>query len=563
MSIAPSERPAEVKPLVSREDLPASNEPTPLYVVCSPRRGVGKTLLSRLLIEFHDLKGRPVAAFDLADEGPQLADFMPDRTTVADISDIFGQMALFDSLISDSDVIKVIDLGHRSFRNFFIIAQKIGFFEEVRRHAIEPLLLFMIDPDPKSAEAYSTLQHWFKDVPLLPVRNHAVTKGMPCSNAFPNAGAVPVSPEIPVLGPSLKALVEQQSFSFAQFWGKALERFPARLDDELRPWMKRVFFQFRQIDNCLTSEDIQGGLEPAGSDQDGPQIRRPPTRSPPPADILDDDLATDISALLWTGCNRAAAPTSERQSTPSVLKFASENADPTDAAFVAKLQQAVSLSNENCNRATTLAYALSAELRDAQQRVNQLEREAAFTQADARSEQSSAETPAPTARTKEQADKRAREKAESRLARWQDELVQAKESAKQASVEAAVHIERTKREAEERVACTEADTDERLARAWTEIERTFTRLKGELAVARQRADRVTAVADAQIEQVRREADEHVRAATEQVSRLEAELGEAKRRAERAEHWISRIHEEIEGHLDFTREPLASSQKKVG
>src|SRR5215831_3377897 len=146
MSIAPSERPAEVKPLVSREDLPASNEPTPLYVVCSPRRGVGKTLLSRLLIEFHDLKGRPVAAFDLADEGPQLADFMPDRTTVADISDIFGQMALFDSLISDSDVIKVIDLGHRSFRNFFIIAQKIGFFDEVRRHAIEPLLLFMIDP---------------------------------------------------------------------------------------------------------------------------------------------------------------------------------------------------------------------------------------------------------------------------------------------------------------------------------------------------------------------------------------------------------------------------------
>jgi len=222
MSITSSERPAEVKPLVARQDLRTRSEPTPLYVVCSSRRGVGKTLLSRLLIEYHDLEGWPVAAFDLADEGPQLADFMPDRTTVADISDIFGQMALFDSLISDSDVIKVIDLGHRSFRNFFIIAQKIGFFEEVRRHAIEPLLLFMIDPDPKSAEAYSTLQCWFKDVPLLPVRNHAVTKGMPFSNAFPNAGAVPVSPEIPVLSPSLTALVEQQSFSFAQFWRKAL-----------------------------------------------------------------------------------------------------------------------------------------------------------------------------------------------------------------------------------------------------------------------------------------------------------------------------------------------------
>ena len=112
MSITSSERPAEVKPLVARQDLRTRSEPTPLYVVCSSRRGVGKTLLSRLLIEYHDLEGWPVAAFDLADEGPQLADFMPDRTTLADISDIFGQMALFDSLISDSNAIKVIDLGH-------------------------------------------------------------------------------------------------------------------------------------------------------------------------------------------------------------------------------------------------------------------------------------------------------------------------------------------------------------------------------------------------------------------------------------------------------------------
>ena len=39
----------------------------PLYIVCSPRKGVGKTLLARLLAEFYFAHDRPIAAFDLAD----------------------------------------------------------------------------------------------------------------------------------------------------------------------------------------------------------------------------------------------------------------------------------------------------------------------------------------------------------------------------------------------------------------------------------------------------------------------------------------------------------------
>ena len=75
-----------------------TDKTTPLYVVCSPCRHVGKTLVSRLLSEFYIVNDRPVAAFDLADEGPQLADYLPDITTIADISDTRGQMAFFDRL---------------------------------------------------------------------------------------------------------------------------------------------------------------------------------------------------------------------------------------------------------------------------------------------------------------------------------------------------------------------------------------------------------------------------------------------------------------------------------
>jgi hypothetical protein len=239
----------------------ANRRTTPLYIICSPQRCVGKTLLARLLAEFYLIDGRPVAAFDLADEGPQLADFLPRCTTIADISDAPGQMALFDQIIADRQATKIIDLSHRTFKDFFTIAEKIGFFEEARRQGIEPLILFMIDPGPKSAKAYTILRRWCSEASLLPVRNQIVAKGIPYCAVFPNESSVSVSLEMPVLGSALKPLVDQQSFSFAQFWRTTPISLPARLDDELRAWIKRIFLQFREIELWLICEEILSSLK--------------------------------------------------------------------------------------------------------------------------------------------------------------------------------------------------------------------------------------------------------------------------------------------------------------
>jgi hypothetical protein len=259
MSIAPSLGPAEMGSTRARDG--ASRRSTPLYVICSPQRGVGKTLLARLLAEFYLIDGRPVAAFDLADEEPQLADYLPSCTTIADIGDAPGQMALFDRIIADRQATKIIDLSHRAFKDFFTIAEKIGFFEEARRHAIEPLILFLIDPGPKSAKAYTILRRWCAAASLLPVRNQLVARGIPYCATFPNESTVSVSLEIPVLGAALRTLLDQQSFSFARFWRTTPVALPARLDDELRAWIKRVFLQFREIELWLMCEDILSSLK--------------------------------------------------------------------------------------------------------------------------------------------------------------------------------------------------------------------------------------------------------------------------------------------------------------
>jgi hypothetical protein len=235
---------------------------TPLYIVCSPRRSVGKTLLSRVVTEFHVIDDRPVAAFDLGEEEPQLADFLPECTKLADISDTRGQMAFFDGLLVNGGTTKVIDLSHRAFTDFFIVVQKIGFFEEARRNGIEPIVLFMVDLAPKTAKAYAILQRWFADASLVPVRNPFVSSRVPFCGDFRNNSAIQVAVEIPVLAAPLKPVVGRSSFSFAEFWRATPVMLPERLDDELRAWMKRVFLQIREIELCVMCRGIVSALAP-------------------------------------------------------------------------------------------------------------------------------------------------------------------------------------------------------------------------------------------------------------------------------------------------------------
>ena len=237
-----------------------TSHPAPIFIVCSPNRRVGKTLLARLLAEYYSLAG-DVIAFDFADEGPQLADYLPQFTQVIDIGDIRGQMAFFDRLIVDSATPKIIDLSHRVFRNFFTVVHQIGFFVELRRRSIEAFLLFMVDPDPRSAQAYALLRRWFIEASLLPVRNRAVAKGVPYSDTFANASAMTISLEIPMLSPSIKSLVDQKAFSFAEFRRGEYVHMPRRLQDDMQAWLNAVFLQFREIELCLISEQILASLQ--------------------------------------------------------------------------------------------------------------------------------------------------------------------------------------------------------------------------------------------------------------------------------------------------------------
>jgi len=204
-----------------------------------------------LLTEFYVLGGRPVTAFDLCDEGPQLADYLPQCTTIADINDIRDQVAFFERLIAEDEQTKIIDLSHRIFQNFFTTVQKIGFFEEALRHSIAPLILCVIDMHPKSPEIHATIQRWFPQATVLRVRN--VAKGAATSDALEDRTA-PALLELPYLRLSLRTLIDGQDFSFSEYWRVKPKNLPDALDQELLDWVTGIFSQFRDIEVSLGND---------------------------------------------------------------------------------------------------------------------------------------------------------------------------------------------------------------------------------------------------------------------------------------------------------------------
>jgi F0F1-type ATP synthase membrane subunit b/b' len=161
-----------------------------------------------------------------------------------------------------------------------------------------------------------------------------------------------------------------------------------------------------------------------------------------------------------------------------------------------------------------VAQTLSAQLREAQDRINQLETEAEglgdklLAEAKAIIQEVRSNADARVNRTIREADERIdrlKAEAQNQIGRLQNELAQATRGIDQVKDEAGTRIETVKKEADARVDAVETEAKKR------------------------------------VDVIRRENED-------KVIRLEADLTEGKDRADRAEQWVMLIRREIEDHL---------------
>jgi hypothetical protein len=217
---------------------------TPVYIVCSPRPLVGKTLLARLLSEFLLLKDGAVSSFDINLKEPSLLEYLPRVTETADVMDTFGKMQLMDRLIVHDGVAKVIDLGFHAFDEFFKMTNEIGFLKEAARRNVAPIVLFVADTDRVSARAYPTLREQIPLKALVTIDNEYVVRG-----ELPQHMARGRVLRITALPSFLKTYVDRLAFSFTDYLRNERDS-----STELHQWIRRNYTSLRELEFSLLTQ---------------------------------------------------------------------------------------------------------------------------------------------------------------------------------------------------------------------------------------------------------------------------------------------------------------------
>jgi len=211
---------------------------TPVYIICSPRPQVGKTLIARLLSEFLLLKNGDVVAFDVNLKEPSLLDYLPRTTETADVIDTYGKMQLMDRVIVDDGTAKVIDLGFHAFDEFFKMVDEIGLMKEALRRRVTPVILFVADTDRVSTRGYETARATIPPHSLFTVDNEFVVRG-----ELPPAmerGRVLRLTALPVF---LKTYIDRLNFSFTGYLRQEKDT-----STELHQWIRRNYTMFRDLE---------------------------------------------------------------------------------------------------------------------------------------------------------------------------------------------------------------------------------------------------------------------------------------------------------------------------
>src|SRR6202166_917630 len=214
---------------------------TPVYIICSPRPLVGKTLIGRLLSEFLLLKNGTVTAFDINLKEPSLLEYLPKITETADVIDTYGKMQLMDRLIVNDGVAKVSDLVFHAFDEFFKMTDEIGFMKEAARRGVAPVILFVADTDRVSARGYPMLQQQIPATALVTIDNEYVVRGeLPLTMAH---GRTLHIAALPVF---LKTYIDRLTFSFTEYLRNEKDA-----STELHQWIRKNYFSFRELELSL------------------------------------------------------------------------------------------------------------------------------------------------------------------------------------------------------------------------------------------------------------------------------------------------------------------------
>jgi hypothetical protein len=142
-----------------------------VIVVGADKGGVGKTTVSRTLLDYFNANNIPTRAFDTESPRGTLKRFHPEITEIVDLTTTSDQMKIFDTLNAASPSVTVIDVRAGLMSPTLASLRDIGFLDAARSGQITFAVFHMLGPSIASLDEIAETTNFMQGAKYFLVKN--------------------------------------------------------------------------------------------------------------------------------------------------------------------------------------------------------------------------------------------------------------------------------------------------------------------------------------------------------------------------------------------------------
>ncbi len=143
-----------------------------LIVVGADKGGVGKTTVSRLLLDYLAAHKTPARAFDAEFPRGTLERFHPDSTEIVDLTQTADQMKIIDTLEDAGPKVSVLDVRAGRLGPTLKALEDIGFIDAANEGQFTFCLFHVLGPSVSSLDEIAITAPYVADAHYFLVKNH-------------------------------------------------------------------------------------------------------------------------------------------------------------------------------------------------------------------------------------------------------------------------------------------------------------------------------------------------------------------------------------------------------
>lgn len=232
------------------------SKPT-VILVGADKGGVGKTTVTRALVDYFQAHGVASRAFDTESPRGTLKRFFPGITEVVDLTAVPGQMKIFDTLDGPDNRVTVIDIRAGLLSQTLRALREIGFIEATRKAEITFAVFHILGPSLTSLEEIAETAGYVSEGHYFLVKNFINNASFfewdPSTyqsyfRSIPNAVEITI-PKLDEIACEQVELASIPYFSFVSNRNAAGEpaQFSFVLRGYVRHWLRHVWGEFDRI----------------------------------------------------------------------------------------------------------------------------------------------------------------------------------------------------------------------------------------------------------------------------------------------------------------------------